>query len=155
MKYLDNIIDALMEVHLFEMAYQRKHMVSKTRDLSMHIAKHITKIALYPQHDARHHWVSEANAALDDIDNYAYDGKKKLKEDEYHSILFKEPFENTGLVDNVARKEISLGMFNHKWTDEHKEHLYGKINDVYKTISKQLASKKFVHLDNVLSEHSV
>lgn len=150
MNYLQSIANALMEVHIFEMAFQRKHVINKTRDLSLHIAQHIAKIALYPGHSARKHWEKEVHVACNSIDDLKYDGNKKLKESDYQNLLHKEPYEGTGLLDNTARKSIGSGMVDHKWSQEHKDDLNDKIESTYHNLSHQLANNKYIHIDTIL-----
>jgi len=155
MKYIDSIVQALMEIRVFEMAFQRKHVINKTRDLSLHIAQHIAKIALYPEHSARKHWEKEVHDACNSIDDLKYDGNKKLKESDYRHLLYEEPYEGTGLIDNTARKSIGNGMVDHKWSDAHKQVLHAKIKSTYHGLSYQLANNKYVHIDSILKDSGI
>lgn len=155
MNYLQFIANALMEVHVFEMAFQRKHVINKTRDLSLHIAQHVCKIALYPEHSARKHWEKEIHASCDSIDDLKFDGNKKLKSSDYHNLLYKEPYEHTGLLDNTARKSIGSGMVDHKWTEEHKSIMSDKIRTVYDKLSTQLANTQYVHINSILKDSGI
>lgn len=156
MSFIDKIVDALLEVHLFEMAYQRKQIVDKTRDKATQIASHISKIALYPEHSARKHWENEVHSWIKSIDDMKFDRSKKLATEDYHKYLYKEPFENTNFVDHISKQAVrSDGMFDHKWTDHHKINLENKIKKVYHDISSHLSNDTYTHISETLKTHEI
>lgn len=156
MKYIDSIVNALMEVHIFEMAHQRKTVIDKTRNLATHLASHISKVALWPDHPARKHWEKEIHAACSNINRNKYDGKKKLKEHEYFKYLHNEPIEDTDFIQDVAKSEVrNDGMPDHKWTPQHYEELNQKVRNVYKTLSKQLADNDYEHIEHTLKNNGI
>lgn len=146
MSYLNSIMDALMEVHIFEMAYQRKVIVNKVRDLSLHIAEHVNKIALWSDNSARKHWEKEIHAALANISKLRYDGTKRLKSDEYFNLLYIEPFERSDLIQSVSKEGIRNGMFDLKWKESDFDKIDKKIKTVYTELSKQISDNKYIHI---------
>jgi hypothetical protein len=84
-----------------------------------------------------------------------YDGPKKLKESDYHNLLYKEPFKGTDLIHHTARKAIGNGMPDHKWSDSHKEELHQKIKKVYSSLSNHLANNSYIHIGQILKEHGL
>jgi len=156
MNLLEASIDELMKTHIFEIAFQRKHIINKTRDLSVQIASHVAKIALWPDYQARNHWESELHHLCKDISQMSYDRSKKLTKDDYHKLLYKEPYENTDFVDNEAKTSIRVDkMPDHKWSNEHKQNLEGKIKGVYNDLSNQLSSNNYEHISDTLKNNGL
>lgn len=148
-------MDALMEVHIFEMAFQRKVIFNKVRDLSLHIAEHVVKLSLWPENSARKHWEKEIHAALANISKLRYDGTKRLKSDEYFNLLYNEPFERSDLIQSAAKEGIRNGMFDLKWTASDFDKIDKKIKTVYTELSKLISDNKYIHISYNLESASI
>ena len=156
MSYLSNITDALLQMHIFEMAHQRKDIVDRMKNLDTQIAHHIVKVALHPDHTARPHWESEINAWLSSINNMHYNGTKKLKFDDYHIHLYEKPFEGTNFVNHIAKGITRVDdLPDHKWSSDHKQELEYRIKNVYHDICKQLATDDYQHIKHTLKQHGI
>lgn len=62
MRSIETTREALLEIHLSEMAFQRKEIVRLVEELTGKITEHVMKVLLYPDDIAVHHWHSEINS---------------------------------------------------------------------------------------------
>lgn len=91
MKWADFLLDKITETELFEMAYERKVMIDKCRDLSSQICFHIIKLTCFNNpNDVRGH-LKSLNGWIGDI--YAQKLKtpkknKKLPADVYYNEIW-------------------------------------------------------------------
>lgn len=147
MQLIDNIADLLMEVHLFEMAYQRKVIVNRIRALSFQIASHVIKIYLYPSNTALRGWEKEIQAWVADLSHMRYDGTKKLKESDYFKLLYSEPFIGSDIVELVYSMSVKNGLPKIK-DGVNIDH---KIKSFYEKLAKELSGKSvFVDISNLI-----
>jgi hypothetical protein len=154
--FIQSVANALLEVHVFEMAFQRKVVIEKVRSLQGQIADHLCKIALYPEHRARKHWEKEIQSWLSNLNRNFFNGSKKLSQAEYMNFLWNEPFEGTHLVAHVAKTahgEQGLPKLAKNSFDE--AQLTAELKSVYVEICSKISSSDVVNISEILSEHHV
>ena len=92
MNIIEKLTEMLLELEIFEMAFEKKVAIQKARNLQDQIAKHLIKILMYSESEYVGHWAAEANSWLDDIQDNLIKGKNKpLPFDVLLDILWNEP----------------------------------------------------------------
>jgi hypothetical protein len=102
MKIMD-IVDAVIESPLFEMAFQRKVIIARLRDLQFQINDHALKIIAWPDAQEVPHWKRELTAWGNQLARMALRVGKGLRPmgfDLPWKHLYQEPFEPQ--VDNAV-----------------------------------------------------
>lgn len=146
-EFKEYLSDCAIKLPILEMATERKNIVARARNHQIQIAQHIIKINLYPNDSAVHHWESEVNAWVDDIQDLMFDRNKRLRNEQYFDILWKEPFEHT---DYVRRSAIKLEKRGNERSNEDFEKIEDRIRVVYMKLCKLIASGEFVTIHEIL-----
>jgi len=142
MKIIEGIVDRLMEVHLFEMAFQRKNIVERCKNLQMQIAIHVIKCSVWSDNEARHHWESEINNWIGQINDMFYDRHKKLSYETYFDLLWVAPFEHTPIVRRRANGSDGLPKVN--LSSDELASIENKIKAAYDLVCEELSMKDSV-----------
>ena len=94
MRIFEILTDKILDLPLFEMAMERKHVIQNVRGLSAPLALHLIKYYAFDD-QAKNHWLSEITSFLEQIDSYTLKPKgKKLDGSQYYSLLWDEPLGN-------------------------------------------------------------
>jgi hypothetical protein len=94
-----------MSTAIFEMAFEKKQVMDKSRNLQNQIASHLVKLSMYNKSEYINHWSNEVNAWLDDIqDNWFKGTNRPLNEKDLFNILFLEPLETIEEVQRYMNK---------------------------------------------------
>lgn len=91
---------------LQEHAFQRKEIKKSIESLQIPIKQHLTKIALFPYHQAANHWIKEIVVWLGKISEKQGKNKRLLKEKDYFHFLFEKPFTPLDLIEKGIELRI-------------------------------------------------
>lgn len=145
MRSIETTREALLEIHLSEMAFQRKEIVRLVEELTGKITEHVMKVLLYPDDIAVHHWHSEINSWILSIQSAVYNRSKRLDASQYFHLLWEKPFEN------VDRVEMSISRFHRtlkyplvKMTPYEIRSMNTKIRKIYEKICADIADDNYV-----------
>lgn len=151
MKFLDNVTDWLSDTSLFEMAYQRKEVINKIRNLQDEIATHLVKHEMYDVPvETKKHWQAEINAWCGKIHKLKLKNGKKLSGDMYYTLLFSEPLgERTDIEGIIDTIDIIDGM------DEFDKNLsiselHERLEKIIHKISYDISTGTIKHIRNYL-----
>ena len=151
MKFLDIVTDWFSETPLFEMAYQRKHVISKIRDLQDEIATHLVKHLCYDVPvETKKHWEAEINAWLLKIHKLKLKNGKKLSGDMYYELLFKEPLgERTDVQGIIDAIDVIDGMDAYDKVMPVPE-LHERLEQILHTLSYDISNTNIKHIKEYL-----
>lgn len=151
MKFLDIVTDWFSETTLFEMAYQRKHVISKIRDLQDEIATYLVKHLCYDApFETKEHWEAEINAWLLKIHKLKLKNGKKLSGDMYYELLFKESLgERTDVQGIIDAIDIIDGMDAYDKVMSVPE-LHERLEKILHTLSYDISNTNIKHIKEYL-----
>jgi hypothetical protein len=105
MRLREVVLDYIAETKLFEMAFERKVAVNKSRHLQNQISRHLVKVYMYQDSEYVNHWCNELNTWLNDIqDNIVRGNNRPLDFDTLMKILLIEPMESVAEVQNLMNR---------------------------------------------------
>lgn len=145
MRIFEIITDYLLDSPLFEMAFERKTVVNKVRDISITLSRHLIKYLAFDD-QAKNHWLNEINGYLNMIDDVTLKpNNKKLSGDVYYSLLWDGPL-NDG-IDSITRKIRSMTR------NEYKDCKRSQLSDaqIYETLEKVLHKLSYDMANNIFT----
>lgn len=93
---------------LKEHALKRKKVMQKIDSLQFPIAKHLIKIAIFPNSQETRHWQKEVLNWFIDIDMMDVKGQARLKEKQYFELLYKEPLTPLNVIERTVKNLIKF-----------------------------------------------
>lgn len=147
----DWCLDRVIETTLFEMAHDRKVVISTVRGLANPIIDHLLYIILYSNSTAINHWKKELNSFILRLNRLSLkpSGKKKLSGDTYYDLLFNEPLEG----DIIQLDRILKYIIEKEGTptiDINKFQIKERLEKILHTISYDLSNDKFTDINDYI-----
>lgn len=150
MRFFEVIVDWALDTKLMEMAFERKSIIKKCRDLSMQIASHMVKVAVCPDDINVNHWKNEIHGWLSDIDNMVFNNKKKLSGHDYYKLLFVEPCGTLGEVEQLIDNMVRHRSLTKTMVTANIPVAFETIEKAYHNISFDIANKNYGHIDEYI-----
>lgn len=99
-------IKDFMSTYLFEMAFERKVIFDKIRELENQINLHLIKIIRYEDEQNFQKHINDLETWLIDIQDLDFrKANNKLKQQDYFNLLFTEPITNVDNIQYIKNKE--------------------------------------------------
>lgn len=155
MKLKDLFLNWVINTPLFEMAFERKVLINKVRNLQDALSEHLIKLLALNMPENVNHWQQEINGYLDLLQRYKLRGRKgrTLSGPEFKEILWNEPL-GDGIVEMQSLLN-SLGKFKgypiEQRTILNDHQLYEVLEKIYHEISYDLANHKVEPIQHYIS----
>lgn len=142
MKLQELFTDWLIETPLMEMAFERKLVKLKIRELQLTLADHMLKIMAFDD-QAKDHWINEVYGYLKLIARLSVKpGNKKLSFEDYYNMLWDEPYGHPGAVQDNLESMCNREYKNYKRSELSVEEIEQKLERLYGLICHELTTKK-------------
>lgn len=158
MKWADFLLNKITETDLFEMAYERKVIIDKCRDLSSQICFHIVKLTCFKNpNDVRGH-LKSLNGWLDDI--YIQRLKtskknKKLPKDVYYDEIWFKRVDDYTQLEYIAQYIKERYYKNVELRDVDYSDLYDKLCEMMNKLCFDMEHNTLKLFDYYLNEYKI
>lgn len=149
------LLEWLLNTNLFEMAFERKVVINKVRQLQTTIARHFVTLVTFDDLNNLNHWINEIDGYLADIDEaFVKPGTRKLNPAEYYNMLWEEPLGHGVLALNQLRSGIFKRDPEYSKLprrDIPDNLAYQNLEKLYHKVSYDIANNKFTHIRDYLN----
>lgn len=154
MKFIDFILDKLIETDLFNLAFRRKQILNKCSDLGWEICKNIIELCCFEKSDTKE-ILETINDCLYDIENLKINLRIKLDYQYYYDeIWFKRMDDYTQLKDFAEHikkrqyKKVNLKYINYN-------DLYDNLCKIMKEVSRDIETDDLNNFDYYLDKYNI
>lgn len=147
--------DLLFNTELFELAYQRKEILSKCFDLSPQICKHIVKLCCFINPiDVKGH-LKSLNIWLGDIEDLKLKSNTRLEYQYYYDEIWNKFIDSKSDLERIFNKLKTREYSNLPIRKVNFNELYDKLCDLMLEVSQDIEKYDLKKFDYYLDKHNI